>query len=280
VSDTNNLYRYPKYFEVAYAFRDIPGEAGAIAAIIEQYSAIPVRRLLELGCGTAPHLEALADRGYHYVGLDRSPEMLAYARRKAGAYARRKAGAYARRKAGAYARRKAEALEPPATFHQGDLIDFELDAPVDFAMVLLGSLYVASTAELAAHFDAVARALRPGGLYLLDWCINMDGGVTFKDWWDHTEGEISVRVLYETRLVAPAQQVVEETVTLEVDDAGERHVLTQVARQRQIYPQELLIFIRQRPDFEFVGWWDNWRLDHPLDDQDSVYRPIVVLRRI
>jgi len=54
------------------------------------------------------------------------------------------------------------------------MIDFTISDPVEFAFIMLGSLIVKGTDELKSHFDAMARALKPGGLYLLDWCVQYD----------------------------------------------------------------------------------------------------------
>ena len=71
----------------------------------------------------------------------------------------------------ASAQQRADLLRHQRKFHLASMIDFRLEEPVDFAFILLGSLYVSSTTELLSHFDAISRALKPGGLYLLDWCV-------------------------------------------------------------------------------------------------------------
>jgi SAM-dependent methyltransferase len=80
-ASVNELYQNPKYYEIAFSFRDIPTEVDVFEGVITQYSRIPVSCVLELGCGPAPHLEELARRGYTYVGLDLSGPMLAYAQK-------------------------------------------------------------------------------------------------------------------------------------------------------------------------------------------------------
>jgi SAM-dependent methyltransferase len=141
------VYQHPKYYEIAFSFRDVGAEVAVFEDVIRQYSRIPVTRMLEVGCGPAPHLPELTRRGHAYVGLDLSQAMLAYA----------------------YDR--AQALQVSATFIEADMRHFHLPEPVDFAFMLLGSLFVQSTADLTAHFDAMGQALKPGSLYLLDWCI-------------------------------------------------------------------------------------------------------------
>ena len=123
-----SVYQYPAYYELAFSFRDIPAEVDVFEALIQRYAYIPVATMLEVACGPAPHLCELTGRGYYYIGLDLSPTMLDYARLKA------------------------QKSDVPAAFLVTDLRDFTLAAPVDFAFILLCSLYVHSTAELSAHF--------------------------------------------------------------------------------------------------------------------------------
>ncbi|MBD3403345.1 class I SAM-dependent methyltransferase, partial [candidate division GN15 bacterium] len=73
------LYDYPQYYQAAFAFRDIERETTFLAETIDRYSAVPVDRVLEIGCGPAPHAGELIRRGYHYLGLDNSRVMLNYA---------------------------------------------------------------------------------------------------------------------------------------------------------------------------------------------------------
>ena len=81
--DEAQVYTQPLYYEVAFSFRDILKEADCFSECIRRFSRIPVHRVLELACGPAPHLAELARRGFAYVGVDVSAEMLEYAAQRA-----------------------------------------------------------------------------------------------------------------------------------------------------------------------------------------------------
>ena len=49
-----------------------------------RYARRPVRRVLDIACGTGPHLVRLAERGYPMSGLDLSPENIEFLRERAG----------------------------------------------------------------------------------------------------------------------------------------------------------------------------------------------------
>jgi len=255
-AEVNDVYRNPKYYEIAFSFRDIPAEVDVIEELIRRHSRIPVSTILELGSGPVPHLEELLRRRYEYVGLDLSPEMLAYAQEKASS------------------------IDGCARFELGDMVDFDLGEQVDFAFVLLGSLQARNTEEFVSHFDSVARALRPGGLYLLDSCVIFSPRLETVESWEMARGDVRVKTKYRAVLRDPVEQIAEETITLEVEDEGQRVVLREVGLQRQIYPQEFLMFMASRRDFEFVGWWNDWDLRQSLEGTREINRPIAVLRRL
>jgi SAM-dependent methyltransferase len=250
------VYDSPRYYEIAFAFRDIKAEVDLFEEVIRRHSRIPVSSMLELGCGPATHLSELSRRGYRYIGLDLSPAMLTAAAARAAA------------------------AQAPATFLRANMCDFHLESPVDFAFVLLGSLFATCTADLFAHFDAVGRALKPGGLYFLDWCINFSTNADRSETWTITDAATTVATTYSARVINPIEQTFEEVITLNVLDAGKSMTLREAHLRREIFPQEFLIFLRQQSDFEFIGWWNNWDLTRPLDGGQKIGRPITLLRRV
>lgn len=255
----NHCYDHPRAYEAAFAFRDIAAEVDVMQACIAQYARRPVQRVLELACGPAPHLLELARRGYAFTGLDQSAPMLAHA------------GA------------KARAAGIPAQFVQADMAAFSLAQSVDLAFVALGSLYVGSSAALRSHFDAVAAALAPCGLYLLDWCVQFEPRTLFVPGgqsWQVQDGALQIDATVEMVPTHPAEQLFEERLTLRLTEGGAQSLLQSRATKRAIYPQEFLALIAARTDFDFVGWWNQWDLAQPIGaDTQPIFRPITLLRR-
>jgi SAM-dependent methyltransferase len=251
------LYDFPKYYEIAFSFRHIEQEASFLHACIQRHSRIRVKRVLEIACGPAPHAGELTDRGYAYVGLDINPVMLKYAADKW------------------------RETPKPVELVEADMVSFTLPHQVDFAFVMLGSLYLNSQADMSSHFDSVARSLKPGGLYFLDWCVQFTDPMTpkIKSAFEAEVDGILIDSRFDTRLVDPARQLYEEIWTVDVDDHGRRRSFQMVERNRAVFPQEFLLFIQNRPDFEFVGWWHDWDLRKPIDEASEISRPVVLIRR-
>ncbi|NLA58239.1 MAG: methyltransferase domain-containing protein [Firmicutes bacterium] len=251
----DSLYANPFYYEIAFSYRDIPKEVQVMQDVIRRYSLIPVRRVLELGCGNSPHMQELLQLGYSYVGIDLSPEMLQYSQQKA------------------------QRLGKPVELYRQDMNDFQLDSPVDFTFIMLGSLYVASTRELISHFASVNRALNPGGLYFLDWCVDFSWLADITDNWIAERDGITVEVNHSTELLNYIEQTFRERITLLVRDGNQVRRIQQDSIRRAIYPQEFLLITDQQ-GFEFIGWWNDWNLDSPLaGTEEQVVRPICVLRK-
>src|SRR6266853_2926688 len=76
-------YSNPDYYDIAFGVADVAREVDFFEAAIRAHARVPVRRVFEIACGTAPYLAEWHKRGYRYCGLDLSPPMLEAARAKA-----------------------------------------------------------------------------------------------------------------------------------------------------------------------------------------------------
>lgn len=251
---TSSVYDNPQYYEIAFSFRDIAREVSVFEECFTQFSLIPVKTVLELGCGNSPHMEELVRRGYHYSGLDINKAMLGYSREKA------------------------LRLGAEVDLMEQDMTHFSVGKKFDFVYVLLGSLAATRTSELRTHFQSVAQCLRKGGLYFLDWCIQYDPLGGGDSWVMEHEG-ITVKITVSWKVINRVEQTFEESLVLEVDDHGKKVDIVDRSVKRAIYPQEFLLFIDRLKEFEFVGWWNNWDFNQPLEGGQRIDRPITLLRR-
>ena len=259
LASTPDCYDNPAYYELAFDFRDLGAEASVMARLMTEHSSLDGRSLLHLACGPAQHLAALNDAGFEYSGLDLNAAMLGHARRRA------------------------ESLSIQARFHQASMIDFDLADRFDMVFIALGDLYAGNAADLDRHLDAVAHVLRPGGLFLLDWCVQFEPEKVFDpagQQWRMESGEVAIDATVRMVPVSPLEQTFDEVLELEVDERGRKNVMRSVARKYAVYPQQFLRLIEAHPSLEFVGWWNNWDPDQPLTAQtDEIRRPITLLRR-
>lgn len=128
-----------------------PGSAEAVAAAPAEarfvWKALGLRkgaRVLDVACGTGRHSLRLARRGASVLGVDATPAYLAEARRLAKDV-------------------------PNVRFVRGDMRRIPLSAQFDAAINLWTSFgYFADPADDLRTLRGIARALKPGGLFLID----------------------------------------------------------------------------------------------------------------
>ncbi len=252
------LYDYPEYYEIAFSFRDLDREAQFFKKCIDEYSLIDVDTVFELACGPAPHTGVLASMGYRYMGLDINRIMIDHAHYKW------------------------RDLKPSPKFVEGNMLGFDLGQKVDFAFVMLGSLYLHKPCDLDRHFDAIASSLNPGGLYFLDGCVQFGDPLIHQNNNAYTiaRDEITICSSIDIKLLEQKSQTYEEIWTIDVDDHGKHIQLQMIERNRAIFADEFSSFIDQRPDFELAGFWRDWDLNKPIQDNEPPERSFTLLRRI
>jgi len=256
------IYDHPRYYEIAFSFRDICNEIDILEWCMKDFSRIPVRTVLELGCGPASHMAELMNRGYEYIGIDLSDKMLEFGRERA-----EQAG-----------------LSP--VLLKEDMVRFTIGRQVDFAFVLVGSLYATNTADLFSHFESVAAALCRGGIYFLDWCVEFDRSAENFTSWEIERNGVRTETSYSCRYVDLAEQTIEERIRIKVRDHGGKLELEERNTIRAVHPREFVSLIEKSGSFEFVGWWNNWNLNEPISESGTIAehkkieRPITVIRRV
>ena len=252
------LYDYPEYYEIVFSFRDISKEISFINMCIKEYSDIKVKDILEIGCGPAPHMNDLQKYGYKYIGLDNNQNMLKYAKKKWNH------------------------LNPAPEFVNADMVSFDIPHKVDFCFVMLGSLYLSNNNQFRSHFDSISKVLRTNGLYFLDMCIQ------FSDPMEHNNSNafsvkkdgIEVKSEFKIKKVDTNHNLYEENWSIDINDNGKTKHFEMLEKNKAILPEEFLTFIQSRSDFEFVGWWEDWNIEKPINNNSTIKRPFAIVRRI
>jgi SAM-dependent methyltransferase len=120
--------------------------ADRVLALAARHGLGEIRHGVDVACGTGIAAARFAAAGCRVTGVDRSPQMLARARKRA----------------------EEQGLQG-VTFVEADMRDFALNEPADLVTCMYDSLnYLLEEADLAAAFRSAAAALRDGGLYVFD----------------------------------------------------------------------------------------------------------------
>jgi SAM-dependent methyltransferase len=135
--------RVAPYYDVLYRSKSYEREAEAITSAISRWSLVPVRSLLDVGCGTGRHLRALSRQGWQLTGLDTSKAMLEVARKN---------------------------LNGPTapTLIQADAAQFNLGHQFDAATCLFAAFSYLLDDDARLALACIRRHLYPGSVLVLD----------------------------------------------------------------------------------------------------------------
>ncbi|HEV8586302.1 MAG TPA: class I SAM-dependent methyltransferase [Methylomirabilota bacterium] len=250
-------YTAPRYYEIAFDMNR-KGEVDFLVHAFKRYAKRPVRRVLDIACGTGPHLARLADRGYRMVGLDLSAKNIQFLGERLAA--------------------KGQSAE----LIVGDMTDFRLKQPVDAALCMQDSQgHLLTNEELVKHLKTVARAVKPGGLYIFDRYMVSSWTDPARAWsWSRRRGKVIVRASFSALLaVNPVTQVFREDMVLEGIENGRRRVYRQSHLSRMLFPQEVKALVALAGGFEFVQWFFGFKAHQILEKSRHPLLMVVVLRR-
>jgi len=126
------------YFAIEAPGRDFVGDIAGLDQALRRASA---KDVLDIGCGSGEHVEALCRESYRAEGTDASQAMIEVARRRF----------------------------PNRSFYRGDMRSFQSDRIYDAAMCLFGTFnYILDDGDIARTFRSTSSLLRPGGLLILE----------------------------------------------------------------------------------------------------------------
>jgi SAM-dependent methyltransferase len=252
------MYSAPQLYEIAFDMNR-KGEVDFLVHAFKRYARRPVRRVLDIACGTGPHLARLADRGYQMVGLDLSPANIRFLGNRLLASGHR------------------------GELIVGDMTDFRLARPVDAAICMQDSQgHLLTNEQLLAHLRCVGRAVRRGGLYVFDRYMASSWTNPARSWsWLRRRGRITVRASFSAlNDVDPVTQVFRERLTLEALENGTHRTYRQTHLSRMVFPQELRALVALAGGFEFVQWYFGFKPHQVLERSRHPLLMVVVLRKV
>ena len=196
---------YAGAYDALYSEKDYANECDMVESLIGDFGTIkPVKRILDLGCGTGNHAVPLALRGYSVTGIDRSADMLARARAKAAV-----AG-----------------VSGATDFHQGDLRRLRLTGePYDAAIMMFAVLDYQTTDDDVKSVLASVRAH-----------LSVGAALVFDVW--HGPGVIADKPGARERIVKIQDGQIRRRTTVTLDEA---HHLCSVHFNLQHWRSEALV---------------------------------------
>jgi SAM-dependent methyltransferase len=250
-------YTAPRLYEIAFDMNR-KGEVDFLRHCFRHFARRPVRRVLDIACGTGPHLARLADHGYAMAGLDLSRANIEFLRERLQAKGQR------------------------AELVVGDMTNFRLAKPVDAAICMQDSQgHLLTNEQLLAHLRTVGRAVRRGGLYVFDRYMVSSWTDPTRSWsWSRRRGRLIVRASFSAlHDVNPVSQVFKERMILEAVENDTHKIYRQTHMSRMVFPQELKTLVELAGGFEFVQWFYGFKPHQVLERSKHPLLMVVVLRK-
>lgn len=165
----DDLYNYPQYYDLVYG-SDWKAEFDFLRACFDAYARRDVRRVFEPACGTGRLMVKLAQAGYEVAGNDLNERAVDYCNR----------------------RLERHGFSPTAVV--GDMSDFTVKKPFDAAFNMINSFrHLGTEAAARGHLRCMARALSPGGIYVLGLHLTpIVGDAQEKESWSARRGHLAV----------------------------------------------------------------------------------------
>lgn len=257
-----DFYSFAKYYDIAFDFKDIPKECDFLKRLFFQHSNRPLNSFIEFGAGPALHCLEMAKDLQSVTAVDLSKEMVEYAKEKA----------------------KAKGVS--VNFECADMIHFKSQNTYDMAALLMDSTaYLLTNDQVVKHLRSVARALNPGGLYVLEMChpkaVFGVSEATVNSWEMNKEGiKVSITWGSPSDTFDPITQLTEVSVTLAYNDGENTGVMHDKSPQRCFTATEFAALVMASGVFEVVAYYGGMNLDLPFNNEERSWRMVPVLRKI
>jgi len=179
----------------------------------------------------------------------------------------------------------ARAAGRPIDYREGDMTDFSLAEPVDFAAILMDSTsYLLDNDAVLDHLRCVADALARGGLYVLEMGHPRDVygvGKSAGTDWSMTRDDLTVATVWgaEGDAFDPTTQITETTVRVSWERGGETGEIVETAPQRSFTPNEFRALVRASGRFEIARELGAMDLAVSFTNEKAAWRMVPVLRK-
>lgn len=217
------------------------------------------RRILEPACGSGRLVRELARRGHAVCGFDRNEAMLAYARE----------------------RLKRRGLR--ARLVRADMARFDLRGEFDLAHCLVSTFkYLLDERSARSHLECTARALRPGGIYVLGFHLtDYERRSVSRERWVASRGGMRVTCVTSVAPATRSRRLEDVRTRLSIERGGRTARTETRWRFRTYDARQFERLLASVPELEPVALHDfHYEADRPRQSTgDGIGDCVYVLRR-
>jgi SAM-dependent methyltransferase len=253
----SDWYDAPRYYDIVFDAGSA-AEARFLEAAHRRHAASAGKRALEPACGSGRLVVELARRGWDVTGFDLSAPMLAYARERL------------------------ESAELRARLLCAEMSDFRLRGRFDLAHCLVSTFkYLLDERSARSHLECVARALTPGGIYVLGFHLSEYGDRSrSRERWVARCGGTTVVCNTQVEPADRRARLEDVRTRLRVSERGRERRTETHWRFRTYDEHEVVRLFRSVPELEHVATYDfGYRIDRPRDWPDDQLDCVFVLKK-
>lgn len=272
-------YSLPIIYDIAFDFRDVPGECDFLLKVAGDHLGRPVRSAIELACGPAYHVRELARRGLLSNGLDNSPEMVTYANELISK----------------------EKLN--AEINLGDMRNWQSDQKYDLAYILIASFaHLLTNRDILDHLNCVADLLNDDGLYIIstahprDFWHDAHSAVSDSDTvpscvlngrpddtsWTQSRDGLTVTTNWggTNQQFDPLTEIDDVVISFDVEQNGQTTCHEFPTQLRRLSFQAFMALVQLSGRFAVVDMYGDFALDTKLSNDPASVRFMPVLKKI
>jgi SAM-dependent methyltransferase len=236
---------YSQYYDLLYAEKDYAGEFNYIFDLLKEYSKIPIKSVLDIGCGTGKHLQEFQKQGFQIAGIDLSQAQLDFAK---------------------------NALGKKCLLQCAKASEFSFDRKFDSIVSLFHVMsYQTSNDELQKVFANASKHLNAGGAFAFDFWhgagVLSDPPVVRIKRLQNGNSQI-------IRLAEPAMLYSQNVVEVNYEIISGSDSFKEQHRMRYLFEQELKLFAKFS-ELEFLTTY-QWLTKNPLN---NAWYGVCILRK-
>ncbi|MEM9489671.1 MAG: class I SAM-dependent methyltransferase [Myxococcota bacterium] len=255
-------YQTPQFYDIIFD-TESRLEGDFLEAALDRYATgRSRRRVLEPACGSGRLVAEMARRGWRVLGYDLNDGAVAYAKRRLSELGTASAG--------------------PARVVRGAMQTYRVPGRFDLAHCLVSSFrYLLSENDARSHLDGVARALRPGGIYVLGLHLSQYGHESIgRERWVADRGGVEVVCNIQSWPSDRQRRRQQMRSRLVVTQRGRTDRYQTLWQFRTYSVRQFRALLRRVPQFDHVATHDfDYRLDEPHQLGAKRLDQVVILRR-
>jgi SAM-dependent methyltransferase len=252
-----SIYDHPAYYDLVYG-SDWKTEFDFLLACQERYCQRPKPRFLEPACGTGRLIYRLAKQGHEVSGLDLNAKAIAFCNQRLNKF------------------------KLPASAFVGDMCDFTLAQPADFAFNTINSFRHLQSEQLAErHLHCMANALSDNGIYLLGFHLSPTQGEAIdEESWVARRGNLQVNTQMYLTKRDQSQRLEYFATVYDIYSPESFFQIQDTLAFRTYQAAEFQQLIDETARFDILETYDfSYEIDLPIEINEETEDVVYILRK-